>query len=74
MVKLFGMSPQEICWFIGNLMNCPLNEANMAYLENDGMFSKLTIDIWGAAGKKWGRAGESGRPQNGPRTVEIGLS
>lgn len=45
MVKLFGMSPQEICWFIGNLMNCPLNEANMAYLENDGMFSKLTIDI-----------------------------
>lgn len=45
LIKSFGMSSQEICWFIGNLMNCSLNEANMAYLEGDGMFSKLNIDV-----------------------------
>lgn len=44
-ITALDMSPEEILWFIGNLLNCPLNAKSRSYLEKDGMFSKLKVNI-----------------------------
>lgn len=44
-ISCLGLSPEDILWFIGNLLNCPLNENSRSYLEKDGMFSKLNIIV-----------------------------
>lgn len=39
-----GLSIQEIYWFIGNIINCSLNDNCHQYLENDEFFTKLIME------------------------------
>lgn len=49
LIRAVELADEEICGFIGNVLNSPFNEASRVYLENDGMFARVNIDTHGSA-------------------------
>lgn len=45
MIRAEGLSIQEICEFIGTVLRSSLNEESVAYLESDGMFTRVDVNV-----------------------------